>query len=365
MNMPERALTLACELQQIPAPTFREKERAEHVRQLFQQIGLSDVEIDQVGNTWGCLPGGGERPLVVSAHLDTVYPGERPIPLKRDLSRITGPAIGDNALGLSALICLAEDLILTQKRLPGPVYFIGTVGEEGIGNLVGMQAVVDQLGSQPVAYLVLEGIGLGSIYNRALGVERYQISIETPGGHSWADYGTPSAIHELAQIIARLSSTAYPKNPRTTLNIGTIQGGTSINTIATQASCTLDLRSEEHSTLLKTAARIERSVKDFQRPNVQVRFEKIGARPAGELSVKHPLVRLAMDCLTGLGVPALPGIGSTDANIPLSRGYAAICIGITHGGNAHTPNEFIFTRPVELGLQQLFSIARRAWETTR
>jgi acetylornithine deacetylase/succinyl-diaminopimelate desuccinylase-like protein len=365
MNLHDRAIDLACDLQQIPAPTFRERERAEFVRQLFSQIGLNDVAIDPTGNAWGCLPGGDQQPLVISAHLDTVYPGERPIPLTRDPARITGPAIGDNSLGLAALICLAEDLIATQAQLPGPVFFIATVGEEGIGNLAGMQAVVNHFGSQPVAYLVLEGIGLGSIYHRALGVERFKISVETPGGHSWADYGKPSAIHELAQIITRLSTISCPQKPRTTLNIGTIQGGISVNSIATHASCTVDLRSEHHSTLQKTSARIQRIATGFQRPDVRVVVDMIGARPAGEIPPNHPLVRLAADCLKQVGVPAFPGIGSTDANVPLSRGYAGICIGISHGGNAHTSNEFILTKPVVSGLQQLFLLVRRAWETAR
>ncbi|MEN4042524.1 MAG: M20/M25/M40 family metallo-hydrolase [Anaerolineaceae bacterium] len=362
MISPERALNLACELQQIPAPTFQEKERAEYVRQRFVQIGLTAVEIDAVGNTWGCLPGDNHRPLVVSAHLDTVHPEGRPVPLSREPARITGPAIGDNALGMAALICLAEEFTASQICLPGPVYFIATVGEEGIGNLAGMQAVVNRLGDQPIAYIVLEGIGLGSIYHRALGVERFKITVETPGGHSWADYGTPSAIHELAQIITRLSTLKYPTYPRTTMNIGTIQGGTSVNTIAGQASCTLDIRSENHGTLLKTVGRITRIVAEYQRADIHINFESIGSRPAGELPDQHPLVQLAVDCLAQVGVPAYPGVGSTDANIPLSRGYAAVCIGITHGGFAHTANEYILTKPVAQGLNQLFLLVQRAWE---
>jgi tripeptide aminopeptidase len=365
MNNHDRAIELACQLQQIPAPTFHEADRAEYMRLLFSHAGLKNVEIDEVGNTWGCLPGGDQRPLVVSAHLDTVHSSGTPLALIRTPGQITGPAIGDNALGLSALVCIAEDFIRSGACLPGPVYFIATVGEEGMGNLAGMQAVVDRLGSRPAAYIILEGIGLGSVYHRALGVERYQLRVETQGGHSWADYGRPSAIHELAQIIARLSSLSFPKKPRTTFNIGTIQGGTSINSIAMNAVCTIDIRSEDHGMLQKTAARIARMIANHSQPEVGIRFELIGTRPAGEIPSNHPLVLLSIDCLKQLGVQPYTGIGSTDANVPLSRGFAAVCLGITTGGNAHTIHEYIHTRPVQTGLQQLSDVIQRAWETVR
>ena len=365
MNSHERAIELACQLQQIPAPTFHEAERAEYMRLLFSRAGLHDVEIDATGNTWGCLPGGNQRPLVISAHLDTVHSGNRPLTLTRTPGQITGPAIGDNALGLSALVCTAEDLMRSGACLPGPVYFVATVGEEGMGNLTGMQAVVDRLENTPAAYLILEGIGLGSVYHRALGVERYQLQVETLGGHSWADYGRPSAIHELAEIIARLSSLSLPKKPRTTFNVGTIHGGTSINSIATTAACTIDIRSEDHSTLQKTAARIAKMVANHSKPEVGILFDLIGTRPAGEIPDGHPLVLLSIDCLKQLGIQPHKGIGSTDANVPLSRGFAAVCLGITTGGNAHTPSEFIHTRPVQTGVQQLSNIIQRAWETIR
>jgi tripeptide aminopeptidase len=365
MNIHERAIDLACELQQIPSPTFQESERAEYVRVLFEQLGLQDVGIDAVGSTWGCLGGGDRRPVVVSAHLDTVYPGVRPIPLVRGPSSITGPAIGDNSLGLSALICLAEYLTKANIPLPGPVHFVATVGEEGLGNLAGMQAVVDLLGNRPIAYIVLEGIGLGSIYHRGLGVERYMLKVETPGGHSWADYGTPSAIHELAQIITRFTKVSLPRKPRTTFNVGTIHGGTSVNSIATSASCTIDLRSEDHATLIKTATSFEHLLKNFTHTDVNIQFDLIGARPAGQIPESHPLVRLAHDCMKQLGITSWSGIGSTDANVPLSRGYPAICIGITTGGNAHTPHEFILTKPIKGGMLQLLEIVQRAWESVR
>jgi tripeptide aminopeptidase len=365
MNMHERAVDLACELQQIPSPTFKEHERAEFVRQLFEQIQLKDVGIDPTGNVWSCLPGGDRRPLVVSAHLDTVHPEIRPIPLIRDPGRITGPAIGDNALGLSALITLAEYLTDSNTRLPGPVFFIGSVCEEGLGNLAGMHAIVDVLGKRPLAYIILEGIGLGSVYHRGLGVERYELRVVTPGGHSWADYGTPSAVHELAKIITKLHAFSFPRSPRTSFNVGTIQGGTSVNTIAFNASCTIDLRSEDQITLRKTATRLEHLIETFKRPDVYIQYDLIGTRPAGQIADNHPLVLLTHDSLRRAGITGFSGIGSTDANVPLSRGYPAVCIGITTGGNAHTPHEFILTKPVKTGMQQLTEIVQRAWEIER
>ena len=362
----ERVLDLAIAIQQIPAPAFGEGRRAEFVCERFQAEGLSDVSMDALGNVYGRLAGkGGRQSLVVSAHLDTVFPEGTPLDLHREADKVYGPGLGDNSVGVAGLFGLVwalrqqaegADLHTGPHPLAGDVWLVGNVGEEGLGNLRGMTAVVDRFGESVLAYIVLEGMALGQVYHRGLSVQRYQIEACTAGGHAWVDFGQPSAIHELAGLITRLYALPLPNQPRTSMNVGVISGGTSINTIAAQASCLVDLRSEDQLTLTNLAAQVEGLVEAGNRPGVQFSCEVVGARPAGELPLDHPLVRLALHNLEVKGIRPLPNIGSTDANVPLSRGLPAICVGLTTGGGAHTLEEYINTAPLGLGLSQLLAL---------
>ena len=359
----DRIINLTCEIQAIPAPTFHETRRAAFFLKQFRDLGLQDVQLDKIGNVLARLPGASqERPLVVSAHLDTVHPLDVPLDIQRQADRIIGPGIGDNSLGLAALVGLVELLQMHEIRLPGDLWLVANVSEEGLGDLRGIQAVVDQFGSGPLAYLVIEGMGLGAILHRGLGVERYKITVQTPGGHSWVNYGQPSAIHELCNIVTRITSLTLPQKPCTTLNIGVIQGGTSVNTIAAQAWLELDLRSEDRLALAHLVKEVNHIVNSARRTGVTLRLERIGKRQAGQLPADHSLVRMAREVLAELDLEARLDIASTDANLPLSRGYPAICIGITLGNNAHTTEEYILTRPIAQGLSQLALLVERAWD---
>lgn len=374
INLPsefvDQVVDEACTIQAIPAPTFNEEQRATFFQQKFHALGLEDIQRDLVGNVLGRLPGSGNqgensvqnRPLVVSAHMDTVHPLGIPLGVRILENRVIGPGIGDNALGLAALLGLVRYLKENNIPLPGDLWLAANVGEEGLGDLRGIQAIVDKFKGEPLAYLVIEGMGLGTILNRGLGVERYRISVETPGGHSWVDYGQPSAIHELCQLVTSLTAISLPTQPCTTMNIGVIHGGTSVNTIAAHAWLELDLRSEEKGALADVVRNVQRIVRSAQQGSVQVKMERIGRRLAGELPAQHPLVNLATSVLKELGFEPRLEIASTDANLPLSRGYPSICIGLTHGNNAHTTEEYILTSPVSRGLAQLFAIVIQAWE---
>jgi len=225
-----------------------------------------------------------------------------------------------------------------------------------------MRAIVDHFGSLPRAYLVLEGMGLGQVYHRGLGVERYRITARTKGGHSWVDYGKPSAVHHLAALAARIASLSLPRSPHTTLNVGTFNGGTSINTIAAEAHMDLDMRSEDSGALQALAGHVRQMVEEARRSGVSFEVETIGRRPAGEIPRDHPLVRLAENCLRGEGIHPHPEIASTDATIPLSRGLPAVCIGLTTGGGAHTTAEFIDIPPLRHGIQQLIALVSGVWD---
>jgi tripeptide aminopeptidase len=355
-----QVLDLAVAIQQIPAPTFAEARRAEFIYQRFLAEGLSSISRDADNNVFACLPGKGNAlPLVISAHLDTVFPETTDLAISRSADEIAGPGIGDNSLGLAGLFGLLWSLRPRGGSLPGDIWLVANVGEEGLGNLRGMRAVVDRFGDEVQAYLVLEGMALGHIYHRGLGVRRYRISVHTAGGHSWVDYGRPSAVHELAALITCLTDLRVPLEPRTTLNVGKISGGTSVNTIAADATLELDLRSEAIGELDRLSAQVEAAVAEACRSGVEVVAEVIGFRPPGEISSDHRLVRLAWQCLEAQGVRPHLHIGSTDANVPLSRGLPAVCIGLTTGFGAHTRSEFIQTRPLAQGLAQLVALVER------
>ena len=356
-------LDLTVEIQQIPAPTFAEAKRAQFVKGLFETEGLQDITIDDVDNVYARLPGSGEaKPLIVSAHLDTVFPIETDLKVHKKKGRIAGPGIGDNTLGVAALIGLVWLLRKHKVSLPGDLWLVANVCEEGLGDLRGMRAVVNRFKADVHAYLVIEGLSLGYVQHRALGVQRYRITAKTTGGHSWSDYGQPSALHELSTLVTKLTAIPLPDEPRTTMNVGRMGGGTSINAIAADAWLELDLRSESPQVLTELARRVEQLVETATSLEVQMEAKVIGQRPAGELPARHPLVRLAGECLREQGIEPKLMIGSTDANIPLSRGLPSLVLGVTNGAGAHTTGEFINTEPVGRGMQQLLQYVIRVWE---
>lgn len=351
----------AIQIQQIASPTFAEAERAAFVLENFQSEGLSDVSMDALGNVYARLPGSGQGfPVVISAHTDTVFPPGTDLTITRDGDRVAGPGIGDNSLGVASLFGLLWALH-QEETLPADLWLVANVCEEGLGDLRGMKAVVDRFGSNVRAYLILEGLAFGHIYHRGLGVQRYQITCRTAGGHSWVNYGQPSAIHELALLVAQLQALPLPLKPRSSLNVGIFHGGTSVNTIAAEAHLELDLRSEDEQVLSNVAAKVMEMVNRACKsgPNaVDMTAEIIGRRPAGGIPLDHPLLELARRCLEDQGVKATIGTGSTDANVPLSRGLPAVTVGMTTGGGAHTTQEFINIPPLRSGLRQILELVK-------
>ncbi len=359
----EKVIERAIAIQQIPAPTFAEQKRAEYLRQAFEDEGLTKVEVDKYGNVFACLPGkSSDTSLVVSAHTDTVFPAETDLTIHKSEGRISGPGIGDNSVAVAGLFGLLWHLREEKITLPGDLWLVANVCEEGLGDLMGMRAVVKRFGNTPLAYLIVEGIAFGRIYHRGLGVRRYRITAETRGGHSWVDFGSPSAIHELAEVINHFLALRLPVRKRTSMNVGKINGGVSINTIAPKASLELDLRSESGRNLTQLSRKVERIVRYAERPGVHFSLEQIGDRPFGELPEDHPLVQLGLEVLSRQRAAGDLQIGSTDANIPLSMGYPAICIGLTNGGGAHTTDEFIYTEMLPKGLQQLVDLVTLGFE---
>jgi acetylornithine deacetylase/succinyl-diaminopimelate desuccinylase-like protein len=358
-SIPDRVLNLACAIQQIPAPTFYEQKRARAVFDQFLALGLEDVEMDDLGNVYARRPGtGNAAPVLVTAHTDTVFPADTPLTLKREADRIHGPGIGDNSLGVAGLSGLAW--MLENDDLPGDVWFAANVGEEGLGDLRGMRRVIERLGKHVKATLVLEGMALGHIYHAGIGVKRYCFTARADGGHSWLNFGRPSAIHSLVRFAAALTELSVPASPKTTFNIGTIEGGTSVNTIAREASLNLDLRSESAEALRAIDTRVQTLFDSFNQNGTQLESRVTSERPIGDLAREHALVQAAARALADIGLPPTFESGSTDANIPLSLGLPCVCIGLTYGANAHRPDEYIETAPLAKGLEALAATVRGA-----
>ena len=364
----DKVIELSIAIQQIAAPTGDEARRAAWVADAFSRLGYTP-EIDALHNVYARAASDRRAPaLLVSAHTDTVFPAGTDLTIRRDDKhrRIFGPGLGDNSLGVAALLWLAET-VRTQPALPVDLWFVANVGEEGNGDLRGMRTAVDRLTTgAPAAVgaaIVIEGMGLSRVVHQALASRRYRIQVAAPGGHSWSDFGAASAVHVLAQLAADLTHLRPPKTPRTTFNIGVIGGGTSVNTIAQTAELELDLRSEQPAALEAIVQEVMGIVARYQsvrwqQAGVSVTTTVIGDRPGGAIADDHPLVLAAIDSLHAVQVkPQLAmRISSTDANIPLSRGIPAVCIGVTEGGNAHRTDEWIATAPLESGLRHLLAL---------
>lgn len=361
-KLADKIIDLTLEIQQIPAPTFAEGPRGEFVRDLFAKENLKDVSMDSLGNVYARLAGKQKKakPLIVSAHLDTVFPTSINLQIKKEGGRIIAPGIGDNSLGVAALFGILWGLREKNIMLNHDVWFVANVGEEGLGDLRGMRGVVERFNTDVIGYLVLEGLALGYVYHRAIGVRRYRITAKTAGGHSWSDYGQPSAVHELAALVTQLTGMQLPRDPRTTMNVGTFGGGTGINVLASEAKCELDLRSEDIAALGKLIHQVEDVIINASREGVKITAEVIGQRPAGEISKNHELVKLAVKCVNEQGLNAVLISGSTDANIPFSMGIPTVVMGVTTGGGAHTVNEYIDASPIEKGIETLIKFVENA-----
>ena len=324
--------------------------------------------MDSLGNVYGRLPGKQKKAkaLIVSAHLDTVFPTGTKLQIREEAGRVFAPGIGDNSIGVAALFGILWAIREQKLTLNHDVWFVANVGEEGLGDLCGMRAVVDKFGGE-ATYIVVEGGLFGKLIHQAVGVRRYHIEVTAPGGHSWGGFGAASAIHVLGHLIVDIDGLSVPTIPKTTYNVGIIQGGTSINTIANSAHLWLDLRSEGPAALEQLVKSTEEILRLRSRKyvleghGVEIKMEQVGNRPAGGIDRQSPVVALADAALRAVGREDVDYIvSSTDANVPLSRGYQAVCLGLTHSGNSHRPDEFIDTTHLPAGLGQLMLVALAA-----
>jgi len=356
---------------EIPAPPFREDARARFIGQRFHAVGLSLVRSDAEGNVIAERPGPSSRRspgprVVISAHLDTVFPEGTDVRVRRDGARFHAPGISDNVCGIVSLLTLARALEAGDIVTRGQVYFVATVGEEGEGNLRGVRHLFDkgEFTSGVDAFISLDGPGLERITHRALGSRRYRVTISGPGGHSWGDFGIVNPVHALGRAIARFSSYPAPLAPRTSYNVGIIEGGSSVNAIPASASMVVDLRSvssdeidklEAHlRRVVEIAVREENSQRAMSGTSLTCEFEQTGDRPSGETPIGSPIVRAAIECSRALGIEPRLDCSSTDSNIPISLGIPAITLGVGGvSGNCHSLTEWYEPHGRELGIKRL------------
>lgn len=360
----DQELVRICE---IPSPPFKEEARAVEISRRFIEIGLSNVRFDQEGNVLAELRGSSAGPpVVVSAHLDTVFPEGTDVRVKRDGARFHAPGISDNTCGIVSLIALARAMRAGGIKTDRSVTFVATVGEEGEGNLRGVRHLFTDgdLKTGIEAFISLDGPGLERITQRALGSRRYRVTITGPGGHSWGDFGIVNPVHALGRAIARFASYPAPLAPRTSYNVGIIEGGSSVNAIPERAQMVVDMRSvssEEIDKLeaylrrvVEIAAREENSLRSMSGTSLSCEFEQVGNRPSGETPVSSPIVRAAVECSRALGIEPRLDCSSTDSNIPISLGVPAITIGVGGiSGNCHSLTEWYEPAGRELGIKRL------------
>ena len=339
-------------LAEIAAPTGEEQERGAYVARRFLSLGLADVEVDSAGNAIGRRPGRDDlAPVVVCAHLDTVFPRGTSLSVRREGARLIGPGINDNSRGLAVMLALAEEIDGARLSPRRPIEFVATTGEEGAGDLRGAKVYFAHRGQDASAMIALDGAGDERVVTRALGSRRFRVSFFGCGGHSWAAFGSPNAVHAAAGAASRLASLRLPFEPRTTLSVGRIGGGISVNSIPDHAWLEIDLRSTSAEMLdryereIHLAARAacdeENGRRALATPALSLAIEPIGARPCGETPVDDPLVRHALATTRLVGREPDLATASTDANVPIARGIPAIAIGAGgRGGDAHTQNEW-------------------------
>jgi len=377
----EVTLARQAALSAIPAPTGAEGRRAARVAELFREIGLRDVTLDDVGNVYGWTAGeggqgkgDGRAPVVLAAHLDTVFGAEVDVAVERRGSRLEGPGISDNARGLAGLLAVAEAIVATRVPAARPILFAATVGEEGSGDLRGVKYLLNgkgTVGAQhaaplhmiPAAFIALDGAGLDRVIHRALGSKRYHVTYRGPGGHSWAAFGVANPANAVGRATALLADLPppTPHTPRTTCAVVRLGGGIGLNSIPQEAWLDLDLRSEDPKALAQldvtVRAALDRALEDENRRRaaatapLRLELQLVGDRPSGITPRAHPLVQAAIAANRALGRDAELASASTDANVPIALGIPAIALGAGgRAGDAHLTTEWYENTDGALGI---------------
>jgi tripeptide aminopeptidase len=360
----EKTLAEQNQICSIPAPPFQEKSRAEDYRKRLAPLGLRGIRLDKEGNVCGLLPGTGKGPrLLVAAHLDTVFDKGTDTSVKEKDAKLYAPGISDNSRGLAALLSILRAFQTSRVKTTGDILFCGNVGEEGLGDLRGVKALFGEH-KDIDGFISIDSAGAEGIIFLGTGSHRYEITYKGPGGHSFGAFGLPSATHALGRAIARIADLKTPQDPKTTFTVGTVRGGTSVNSIAAEASLQMDMRSNSEKELLELEARFLDIVKGaaaeenarWGSDKMTVQIKLVGDRPAGSQPPDAVIVQAAWASTEAVGQkPNLGEAGSTDSNLPISLGIPAITVGGGgKDGGTHSPGEWFDPAAAYLGPQRIF-----------
>jgi len=350
MQLADLVVQRTVALTQIPAPTGEEADRAKEVARWWAGDGVTEVTTDEVGNIWGCAVEGDGPIVIVAAHLDTVFSRDVNHVAHRDDSRLYGPGVGDNTVAVAALSVVGR--LLVDSSVRQPVWLVGTVGEEGLGNLRGANWALDHARSQVSAFIALEGNYLGRIGTIGVGSVRWNVEVKGPGGHAWEAASAPSAIDMAARIVAGLGDVAVEPGRRS-VNVGKFSGGEAINARARRASFDVDIRAVEPDELGSLVAQCRRIISVPSPEGMSVEIHEIGDRPAGAIDEQHPLVIAARMALERAGLSPVMVASSTDANAAHCRGVPGVALGVAFGGGEHTTVEWIDLDSIAVGLRVL------------
>ena len=334
---------------EVEAPPFKEAKRAEVYARMFREAGLQNVRVDKEGNVLGDRPGAQPRPrLIFSAHLDTVFPEGTDVKVKREGTILRGPGIGDDCRGLAVLLAVIRAMNQAKVETPGTITFVGTVGEEGLGDLRGVKYLFNEgMKGEIDRFVSIDGTGLG-ITHIAVGSLRYRVTFKGPGGHSYGAFGLSNPLHALGRAVEKISQFEVPTDPKTTFNVGRVGGGTSVNAIPFDAWFEMDMRSASPSALQAIDAKFHRAVDEavkeedarWKKSVLSVDKALVGNRPAGQTPANSPIVQAAVSVTRALGFPVTLDEGSTDSNIPMNLGIPAITVdGGGRGREAHALGE--------------------------
>ncbi|HEV2080490.1 MAG TPA: M20/M25/M40 family metallo-hydrolase [Allosphingosinicella sp.] len=340
---------------EIPAPPFKEEARAKAYAAMFRERGLSDVELDEEGNVLGLRKGTGGGPLVVvSAHLDTVFPEGTDVKVRREGDKLYAPGVGDDSAGLATQLALIDAMNAAGIRTKSDILFVGTVGEEGLGDLRGVRHLFNKgkYKGRVKAFFSLDGTGMDGMVTGGAGSKRYRLTFKGPGGHSYGAFGLVNPAAALSGAISEFYRLQVPKTPKTTYNVGVIGGGTSVNSIPEEVSAEVDMRSESPEELaaleqkflaiVPRAAAAENAARSTKEGAVTAEAKVIGDRPAGQTPESADIVRLATAAYRGEGIRVSYHSSSTDSNLPISLGIPAVTLSrVASGGRAHSPDEWI------------------------
>lgn len=350
------------EITEIPAPPFHEDERRAHYTSILEELGLEDIRTDDEGNVFGVRRGTGNGPKIfVCAHLDTVFPEGTDTTVKKHDGKLYAPGISDDGRGLAVVPALVRALAAAEIQTKGDILFGATVGEEGLGDLRGVKAFFRE--NQVDGFISIEPDAPERTTYLATGSHRYRVTYSGVGGHSFGDFGTPSAIHAMGRAIAAISDIEVPENPRTTFTVGTVSGGTSVNTISAQSEMMIDIRSNSEEELLKAEEKIlhalhqaaEAENRRWGRDEITVKVDLVGNRPAGSQAADATIVQAASAAALCLGFePELDTPSSTDSNVPIHLGVPAVTLGGGGDrGGMHTLAEWYDPTAGHFGIQRV------------